>query len=59
MNYDSLLTMILSTEIYNYNTVKREYEQVPDIFRDHEHFKKIWEPLFLLETYYSLTNIGG
>jgi len=32
---------------------------VPDEFENFEEFKNIWEPLFMLETYYSLTNMDG
>ena len=59
MNFDGFLKMILNTQIYDYNAERREYETVPDSFRDFDHFKRVWEPLFMLETYYSLTNIDG
>lgn len=59
MNYDNFIKMILNTQIYDYNAVRREYEPVPEEFTDFNHFKWVWEPLFMLESYYSLTCIDG
>ena len=59
MNCDTYIKMILNTQIYDFNAVRREYTPVPEKFKNFEEFKQIWEPLFMLESYYSLTCMDG
>ena len=53
--------MILTTELFRYNTSTKDYKPVPEEFKSHTEFSEIWSPLFLLESYHQLQNLrsGG